>query len=67
MAEISFRCGNFRDVRGKRELEAARVIEQERADQEIERIWRERVKANEERRRARRIAAIGRSLVQVFR
>lgn len=45
-----------RDRRNKAQLESARVIEQERLDQEIEREWRRRVQANITRRRDRRIA-----------
>lgn len=35
-----------RDLRGPRELGAARALEQERQDQQLERIWRERVERN---------------------
>lgn len=40
----------FTDRRNKRQLESARAIEQERADNRIEQIWRERVKQNVWRR-----------------
>jgi len=40
----------FADRRNKRQLESARAIEQERADKRIEDIWRERVRANVQRR-----------------
>lgn len=40
----------FADRRTKAQLESARFIEQERADQRIEQIWRDRVKANVWRR-----------------
>lgn len=40
----------FTDRRNKQQLESARAIEQDRADKRIEEIWRERVRANVQRR-----------------
>lgn len=41
----------FRDTRTtKWQLESARVVEQERQDQALEKLWRERVKENVMRR-----------------
>jgi hypothetical protein len=40
----------FTDRRNKQQLESARAIEQGRADKRIEEIWRERVRANVQRR-----------------
>jgi hypothetical protein len=40
----------FADRRTKRQLESARAIEQERADQALEKLWRERVRQNIQRR-----------------
>jgi hypothetical protein len=40
----------YTDRRGPRELAAARAIDQARADQAIEELWRERVRRNEGRR-----------------
>ena len=45
-----------RDRRTRVQLESARAMEQERRDQAIERLWRERVQANITRRRDQRIA-----------
>lgn len=49
----------FADTRTKKwQLEAARHVEQERADQAIEKLWRERVRENVWRRmEAKRAAA----------
>lgn len=43
---IRFHCIGFIDRRGKRELEAARVIDQARADAALEAHYRERVSRN---------------------
>lgn len=43
---IVFNVVGYVDRRSPRELEAARVVEQERADREIERRWKERVRNN---------------------
>lgn len=40
----------FADRRTKWQLESARRIEQERADQAVEKIWRDRVRENVRRR-----------------
>lgn len=40
----------FADRRTKWQLESARRIEQERADQAVEKLWRERVRENVLRR-----------------
>lgn len=40
----------FADRRTKWQLESARAIEQERADQAIEKLWRQRVRENVWRR-----------------
>jgi hypothetical protein len=45
----------FADRRNKQQLESARAIEQERADQAIEKLWRDRVKANVWRRMEQRV------------
>lgn len=44
--KIRFNVVGYFDRRGPQELEACRAIEQERADQNIEKIWRERVRNN---------------------
>lgn len=46
----------MKDQRNKQQLEGWRAIEQERADQALERHWRERVAANERRRLEKRVA-----------
>lgn len=43
------------DRRTKAQLESARAIEQARADQALERLWRERVQANVSARLNRRV------------
>lgn len=46
----------FRDTRTtKWQLESARVVEQERADQAIEKLWRARVQDNVMRRLAAKV------------
>lgn len=46
----------FRDTRTtKWQLESARVVEQERADQAIEKLWRQRVQDNVMRRLAAKV------------
>ena len=55
--KVSFRITDFtRDRRTKAQIASAHAIEQERADQLLEREWRRRVQANITRRRDRRIA-----------
>jgi hypothetical protein len=45
-ADIRFNVVGYVDRRGRRELEAARAMEQARADRELEEYWRERVARN---------------------
>lgn len=53
------RVHGYLDRRGPREIGAARALEQERSDQEIERIWRDRVGRNvAERETGKRAARI---------
>lgn len=48
----------FRDTRTtKWQLESARVVEQERLDQALEKLWRDRVKDNVMRRLAAKVEA----------
>lgn len=49
---ISFSVKGYLDRRGARELGAAHAMEQERQDQQLERVWRERVRANVQARLA---------------
>jgi hypothetical protein len=49
------RIGDWSDRRAKWQLELGRVIEQDRADQAIEKRWRENVKENELRRLAAKV------------
>jgi hypothetical protein len=54
--KAAFRIADYADFRrAKWQLESARVIEQERADQAIEKLWRERVKDNVMRRIAAKV------------
>jgi hypothetical protein len=53
--KADFRIGDYSNRRAKWQLESARVIEQERADQAIEKLWRERVKDNVMRRIAAKV------------
>jgi hypothetical protein len=55
--KIIFNVKGYDDRRGPRELEAARVIEQERADRAIESLWRRKVADNvkEQRRIGRQV------------
>lgn len=54
-SKIIFNVVGFLDRRGPRELEAARALEQARADAEIDQLWRERVSRHPvEQRRLRR-------------
>lgn len=46
-----------RDRRTKAQLESARKIDQDRADQAIEQLWNERVRANVQARLNRRVEA----------
>lgn len=43
---VILNCVGFIDRRGPRELEAARAIEQARADKALEELWRQRVSDN---------------------
>lgn len=43
---VTLHCVGFLDRRGPRELEAARALEQARADALLERQWREKVATN---------------------
>jgi len=45
-SKVILRCPGYIDRRGPRELEAARAIEQERADKALEALWRRRVADN---------------------
>lgn len=47
---------SFRDHRTKEQLGRYRALEQERADQAIEKIWRDRVAANVQRRLDKKVA-----------
>ncbi len=54
----AFRIASYADQRTKKwQLESARVVEQERADLAIEKLWRARVKENELRRLAAKVEA----------
>lgn len=44
--KLRIRCDGFVDRRGKRELEAARALDQARADQALEAHYRQRVADN---------------------
>lgn len=55
---VSFQVAHItRDRRTKAQLESARKIDQDRADQAIERLWNERVRANVQARINRRVEA----------
>jgi hypothetical protein len=54
--KILFNVVGYEDRRGPRELEAARALEQARADKALEDLWRERVAQPVEQRRIRRRA-----------
>lgn len=41
--QVTLSCKGYTDRRGPRELEAARALEQARADRALEDLWRERI------------------------
>lgn len=60
-SDVRFSAVGFSDRRTKVQLESARAIEQERADQAIEKLWRARVQANVLARLNRRVEEFLRS------
>jgi hypothetical protein len=54
--KVLLSCKGYTDRRGPRELEAARALEQARADKALEDLWRQRASQSIELRRIRRRA-----------
>jgi hypothetical protein len=59
MDKTAFRIGDYSDRRLKWQLEAARAIDQKRADQAIEKLWAARIKENVLRRIAAKVNGHG--------